>query len=109
MTTFTLPSDAEATRPPEWHGLQRDDPPDGTRDTVGLHFPHELVLAQRHGPMRRLAGGPRTFRRVGSPDVNLRIDDEDAFVPCYVPGACARRWQRRKIRFYMRLLHCRAR
>ena len=46
--TFALPADAEATEPPEWHGLQRDEVrlmavrPDGTA-TVAFHDLPELL------------------------------------------------------------------
>ena len=54
-TTFTLPPDAEATAPPEWHGLQRDEVrlmavrPDGLstarfRDLPELLEPGDLVV-----------------------------------------------------------------
>lgn len=48
MTTFTLPPDAEATRPPEWHGLQRDEVrllavrPDGLASSRGTALPDLL-------------------------------------------------------------------
>ena len=71
--TFTLPPDAEATAPPEWHGLQRDEVrlmgvrPEGTtsvrfRDLPELLEPGDLVVVNTSGtlparlPARRADG-----------------------------------------------------
>ena len=62
MTTFTLPPDAEATAPPEWHGLQRDEVrlmavrPDGLttvrfRDLPELLEPGDLVVLNTSGTL----------------------------------------------------------
>ena len=54
---------------------------DGRMDTRCIHLTQQLVLAQWHGPVRSLALGPWTLRGIGTPDVDLRINNLHAVFP----------------------------
>ncbi|MDI1287726.1 MAG: hypothetical protein PSV46_25300 [Reyranella sp.] len=49
-------------------------------DTGLVHFGQQFILAEWR-PVRLGAGGPRTLRRVGGPDVNLCVDDHQVNSP----------------------------
>ncbi len=50
-------------------------------DTCGVHFAPKIVLAQRYRSLRFRALVPETLRRVGAPDVDLRIDAQHWVFP----------------------------
>jgi hypothetical protein len=55
-------------------GRRHEDRP---RHSGRVHLPQQIVLRERPRPVRCTAPhGPRPIRRLGTPDMNLRIDDE---------------------------------